>query len=164
MHAGALVAQGYWNNPEASAACFKPLPHSLTGSKKPNIAVWSGDIMRRDADGYLYFLGRRDAQIKTAGYRVSPEEIESVVSRLPDVTCAIAQGIPHAALGQAIILWVQATCTVAKIRRYCQAQLPNFMLPQDYLILPEIPLNQNGKPDRTAMLRDYLAETTETIV
>ena len=161
VHAGALVAQGYWNNPKASLACFKPLPQALAGTK-PSMAVWSGDIMRRDAEGYLYYIGRRDTQIKTAGYRVSPDEIETLVSHLAEVTHAVAQGVPDTALGQAIVLWVQATCTLATIRRYCQTHLPNFMLPQEYVILPTIPLNQNGKPDRAAILRDYLASTAET--
>ena len=156
VHRGALVAQGYWNNPQASAACFKPIPNQPAGTPRPERAAWSGDLMRRDAEGYLYFIGRRDAQIKSAGYRISPDEIETVVSNLPDVSLAVAQGVPHPALGQAIVLWVQATCSIAVLQGYCRTHLPNFMLPLDYVVLPELPLNQNGKPDRAALLDDYL--------
>ena len=162
VHRGALVAKGYWNNPQANAVRFKPLPGQPIGLSQPEFAVWSGDLMRRDADGFLYFLGRRDAQIKSAGYRVSPDEIESVVTGLPEVTLAVAQGVPHPQLGQAIVLWVQATCTVAVLQRYCRTHLANFMQPFDYIVLSEIPLNMNGKPDRAALLDEYLTQTAFT--
>jgi acyl-CoA synthetase (AMP-forming)/AMP-acid ligase II len=165
VHRGALVAKGYWNNPQATTARFKPLPEQPIGLSQPEIAVWSGDLMRRDADGFLYFLGRRDAQIKTAGYRVSPDEIESVVIDLPEVTLAVAQGVPHPQLGQAIVLWVQATCQVTVVQRYCRTHLANFMQPCDYIVLSEMPLTMNGKPDRTALLDEYLQTTlTEPVV
>ena len=155
VHRGALVAMGYWNNPQATAACFRPLPTWITGLSQPEIGVWSGDIMRQDAAGYLYFIGRRDAQIKTAGYRVSPDEVEAVVCGMPEVTLAVAQGVPDAALGQAIIVWVQAVCTVAAVQQHCRLHLPNFMQPKQCIVLAELPLNPNGKPDRAALLRLY---------
>ncbi|MEL6710190.1 MAG: acyl-CoA ligase (AMP-forming), exosortase A system-associated [Pseudomonadota bacterium] len=150
VQTGPLVAQGYWNNPAASAHTFRPLP----GQTEP--AVWSGDQVRQDAAGYLYFIGRHDAMIKTAGYRVSPGEIEIQVQSLTCVTQAVAQGVPHAELGQVIILWVQTTSPLSVIRDHCRQQLPNYMQPQDYVLVPEMPLNPNGKPDRAALKHDYL--------
>jgi acyl-CoA ligase (AMP-forming) (exosortase A-associated) len=159
VQSGPLVAQGYWNNPTASARTFRPLPGETEQS------VWSGDWVRQDADGYLYFIGRRDNLIKTAGYRVSPDEIETQVQALPGVTLAVAQGIPQAELGQVIVLWVQATtCSLSTLRTHCQQRLPNYMQPQDYLLLPEIPLNPNGKPDRAALKRNYLATLNEQTI
>lgn len=149
VQSGPLVAQGYWG--EVNSRTFRSLP-----GQSARLA-WSGDQVRQDAAGYLYFIGRRDTMIKTAGYRVSPDEIEMQVQQLPGVTLAVAQGVPQAELGQMIVLWVQTDRPLAVIREYCQQALPNYMQPQDYILLPEIPLNANGKPDRVALKRDYLA-------
>ena len=153
VQSGPLVAQGYWGDPSISAHTFRRLP----GQVNQALSVWSGDWVRQDAEGYLYFIGRRDAMIKTAGYRVSPDEIETQVQRLSCVTLAVAQGVPQAELGQMIVLWIQGTGSLSVIRAHCQQYLPNYMQPQDYILLPEIPLNPNGKPDRSALKRDYLA-------
>ncbi|MEO0975490.1 MAG: AMP-binding protein, partial [Pseudomonadota bacterium] len=75
VHRGALVSLGYWNDHERTAKRFKALP-AHEGSPLQEIAVWSGDTVRKDADGYLYFVGRQDDMIKTSGYRVSPAEVE----------------------------------------------------------------------------------------
>ena len=79
VHRGALVAMGYWGDPEKTAERFRPLPGREAGLVLPEIAVFSGDTVRMDADGFLYFIGRRDEMIKTSGYRVSPTEIEEVL-------------------------------------------------------------------------------------
>ena len=79
VHRGALVAMGYWNDPEKTAERFRPLPGREAGLVLPEIAVFSGDTVRMDAEGFLYFIGRRDEMIKTSGYRVSPTEIEEVL-------------------------------------------------------------------------------------
>ena len=72
VHRGALVAMGYWNDPEQTAERFKPAPGREAGITTTELAVWSGDIVKADADGFLYFVGRNDEMIKTSGYRVSP--------------------------------------------------------------------------------------------
>ncbi len=83
VHRGALVGMGYWNDPAKTAERYKPLPRATDsptgGLVMPEIAVFSGDTVRRDAEGYLYFIGRRDEMIKTSGYRVSPTEIEEAL-------------------------------------------------------------------------------------
>src|SRR5690606_19511957 len=73
VHCGPLVAQGYWRDPERTAERFRPAP---AASRYGGTAVWSGDRVRREADGLLYFAGRRDEMIKSAGNRISPQEIE----------------------------------------------------------------------------------------
>ena len=78
VHRGPLVALGYWNNPEKTAKRFKPLP-SPNGGATEEIVVWSGDKVRMDEEGYLYFIGREDEMIKVSGYRISPTEIEEVL-------------------------------------------------------------------------------------
>src|SRR5205085_4153073 len=104
VHRGAHVALGYWNDAEKAAERFRPAPGQLSGIKLTEIAVWSGDTVRRDADGFLYFIGRKDEMIKTSGYRVSPTEIEEVIYATGLVAEAAAFGVAHPTLGQAIAL------------------------------------------------------------
>src|SRR5262249_9132855 len=101
---GALVGLGYWNDPEKTAERYKPLPGRERGLVLPEIAVFSGDSVRYDEEGFLYFIGRRDEMIKTSGYRVSPTEIEEVIYASQQVGECAAFGIAHPALGQAIVL------------------------------------------------------------
>ena len=99
VHRGALVSLGYWNDPERTAERFRPVPPVAGGLPSPELAVWSGDIVRRDAEGFLYFIGRRDEMIKTSGYRVSPTEVEEEAYATGLVVDAVAVGVPHARLG-----------------------------------------------------------------
>jgi acyl-CoA ligase (AMP-forming) (exosortase A-associated) len=82
VHRGALVGMGYWNDIEKTAERYKPLPVHAPGREAglvlPEIAVFSGDTVRQDEDGFLYFIGRRDEMMKTSGYRVSPTEVEEI--------------------------------------------------------------------------------------
>src|SRR6185312_6089414 len=104
VHRGALVSLGYWNDPVKTAERFKPAPGQAPGLVMPEIAVWSGDNVRRDEAGFLYFISRRDEMIKTSGYRVSPTEVEEVLYATGLVGEAAALGIAHPVLGQAIVL------------------------------------------------------------
>ena len=105
VHCGPLVAQGYWNDPKRTAERFRPLPQAVQDRPAGEVAVWSGDVVRADAEGYLYFIGRRDEMIKTSGYRVSPTEVEEEVHASGLVADAVALGVPHARLGQALSSW-----------------------------------------------------------
>ena len=108
VHRGALVSLGYWNDPERTAERFRPVPPVASGRPQPELAVWSGDIVRRDAEGFLYFIGRRDEMIKTSGYRVSPTEVEEEAYATGLVGDAVAVGVPHARLGHGIVLVASA--------------------------------------------------------
>jgi acyl-coenzyme A synthetase/AMP-(fatty) acid ligase len=150
VHAGPLVAQGYWQDPERTAARYKPAP---AFSRYGGMAVWSGDTVWRDADGLLYFVGRDDAMIKTSGNRVSPTEVEeaAVESGLVAETCAL--GRKDERLGEAIVLFVRAVGEADEegLRAHMKAALPNFMQPADYVWLAEFPKNANGKLDRDGL-------------
>ena len=104
VQSGPHVALGYWNNPAATASKFRPLPATGDTSSAEDRCAWSGDIVRRDAEGFLYFIGRSDEMIKTSGYRVSPEEIESVARQSPLVADVVAIGVPCETLGSRITL------------------------------------------------------------
>src|SRR5512135_1777653 len=112
VHRGALVGMGYWNDPEKTAERYKPLPvHAPSreaGLVLPEIAVFSGDTVRMDDEGFLYFIGRRDEMIKTSGYRISPTEIEEVVYATEQVGECAAFGVEHPSLGQCVVLVVTA--------------------------------------------------------
>ena len=106
VHRGALVALGYWNDPVRTAERFRPVPAREPSLCTEEMAVWSGDIVVRDEDGFLYFVGRNDEMIKTSGYRVSPAEIEEVAYGTGLVSDAVALGVEDAKLGQHIVLVV----------------------------------------------------------
>lgn len=153
VHAGPLVAQGYWNNAEATAERFKPAP---AGSAFGGTAVWSGDRVRRE-DGLLYFVGRQDAMIKTAGYRVSPGEIEEVAMASGLVADAAAFGESDDRLGQSILLAIHAMpgkdIDVPQFDAHLARQLPTFMRPAHIVVLGGFPVGPNGKLDRLALQR-----------
>jgi acyl-CoA ligase (AMP-forming) (exosortase A-associated) len=154
VHCGPLVAQGYWRDPARTAERFKPAP---AASRYGGMAVWSGDTVRRDVDGLLYFVGRDDAMIKSAGNRISPTEIEEAAVAVPGVAEAVALGIKDERLGQAVRLLLRsADPTVTdKVATHLKQELPNFMQPKDIMLLPEFPRNPNGKIDRVALAREF---------
>ena len=155
VHAGPLVAQGYWQDVERTAQRYKPAP---AFSRYGGMAVWSGDTVWRDADGLLYFVGRDDAMIKTSGNRVSPTEVEEAAIESGLVAEACALGRKDDRLGEAIVLFVRAqgTADEAALAAHMKAALPNFMQPAAYVWLEEFPKNANGKLDRDG-LKDRLA-------
>ncbi|MEX2482309.1 MAG: acyl-CoA ligase (AMP-forming), exosortase A system-associated [Gammaproteobacteria bacterium] len=159
VHRGALVALGYWNDPERTATRFKPVPGRPAGIPTQELAVWSGDTVRMDEDGYLYFVGRTDGMIKTSGYRVSPEEVEEVVYAHGGVETVAAIGVPHAELGQAVVLIVRllpaSTVDESDIVTACRRALPNYMVPLQVIVTDEMLHNPNGKIDRTQLARSH---------
>src|SRR5688500_9361323 len=148
VHCGPLVAQGYWNDPARTAERFKPAP---AASRYGGMAVWSGDRVRRDAEGLLYFVGRRDAMIKSAGNRISPQEIEEAALASGLVAEAVALGVPDAKLGQAVHLIVRGSGDDEGLKSALKRDLPNFMQPQVIRWVETMPTNPNGKIDRTAL-------------
>jgi len=157
VHCGPLVAQGYWQDAERTAERYKPAPE---GSLYGGMAVWSGDRVRRDADGLLYFVGRRDAMIKTAGNRISPQEVEDAAIATGLVVEAVALGLPDARLGQAVHLVVRAapgaTHAGEELPRRLKADLPNFMQPSVIHWKEAMPISPNGKLDRTGLYQEML--------
>jgi acyl-CoA ligase (AMP-forming) (exosortase A-associated) len=168
VHLGELVAQGYWNAPEKTAKRFRSYTEP-NSNKLPQRAVWSGDTVYRAQDGYLYFIGRKDDMIKTSGYRVSPSEIEDVLYKSKLVNDVVAIGIPHSALGQAIIVIVtllghkksksevlnESEVGTKIIIDYCKKHLANYMIPKRIIIRSSLPLNQNGKINREFLANEY---------
>lgn len=152
VHRGALVALGYWNDPQKTAERFKPVPGQDPGLVLTEVAVWSGDTVRKDADGFLYFIGRRDEMIKTSGYRVSPTEVEEVLYATGLVGDAVAVGVRHPTLGQAVVVIASApdgrAADSEALLLQCRQRLPTFMVPLHVEWRDTLPRNPNGKFDR----------------
>ena len=159
VHRGALVAMGYWNDPERTAVRFKAAPGQDPSIPNVELAVWSGDLVRADEEGFLYFVGRNDEMIKTSGYRVSPTEIEEVAYSTGLVRDAVALGVEDPRLGQRIVLVASPAngeLDRAQVLAALKQQLPGYMVPSDVVIRAELPRSPNNKFDRN-LLRQELA-------
>ncbi len=152
VHRGAFVTLGYLNSPERSADRFKPWPRPPRGVARQELAVWSGDTVRRDAEGFLYFIGRNDEMIKSSGQRVSPTEIETVLLACPGIARAAVVGLPDERLGQLIAACVEWNADTAadtdRLLAHCRRELPGWMVPRAVECFDALPLNPNGKLDR----------------
>ncbi|OED42818.1 acyl-CoA ligase (AMP-forming), exosortase A system-associated [Endozoicomonas sp. (ex Bugula neritina AB1)] len=159
VHRGALVSLGYWNDQERTNERFKPAPCRIREISTPEMAVWSGDIVRRDEEGYLYFIGRRDDMIKSSGYRVSPSEVEEIAYSSGILSEAAAIGVNHHKLGQAIVLICVSRnhheADEKAVIKHCQNQLPSYMVPLRIIFTESLPRNPNGKIDRKALTAEH---------
>jgi acyl-CoA ligase (AMP-forming) (exosortase A-associated) len=170
VHRGALVGLGYWGDAEKTAERYKPLPAALAGRdaalQLPEIAVFSGDTVRRDAEGFLYFIGRRDEMIKTSGYRVSPTEVEELLYATRRVGECVAFGVDHPSLGQAIQVIAtapegSATLDVPALLAECRQRMPAYMVPAGVEPMAgPLPRNPNGKIDRKLLATAWVERNT----
>ncbi|MGL1956335.1 MAG: acyl-CoA ligase (AMP-forming), exosortase A system-associated [Colwellia sp.] len=161
VHCGPLVAQGYWNDPKKTAERFKVSPFALAELNQPEIAVWSGDIVKKDEEGFFYYISRNDDLIKTSGYRVSATEIEEVLYACAYIEDAVVVSCPHPELSQAII----AVITISRhsdlvalrlsIEQHIAVQLPSYMRPKVIDFYSELPKTPNGKFDRNAIKSQF---------
>jgi acyl-CoA ligase (AMP-forming) (exosortase A-associated) len=165
VHRGSLVTLGYWNNPEATQKRFRPVPPRLSQLPCEEMAVWSGDHVRYDKDGFLYFVGRADQLIKTSGYRVSPTEVEEVVAEVAGVVEVVAVGVRDEVLGQRICVAVTSASNDPELgeraRQYCRVHLPPYMAPSEIRLVEAIPKNVNGKPDRSLVARSVFSDSSQ---
>lgn len=144
---GGHVMRGYWENPIATEARYRP------GKTVGERYCYSGDLFRMDDEGYMYFVGRKDDIIKSRGEKVAPKEVESVLYDLADVVEAAVIGVPDAILGQAIkvflVLKAGSTLTKREVLRHCRAHLEDFMVPQIVEFRDNLPKNPSGKIQKT---------------
>jgi acyl-CoA synthetase (AMP-forming)/AMP-acid ligase II len=147
VHGGPTVAIGYLHDTENSARVFRPNPFSAP--EAPERVVYSGDLVRRDEDGRLYYVSRRDRMIKTMGFRVSPEEITDVIQASGLVAEVAVVTEPDPQRGERIVACVvlNEESNLEALRRFCGIELPRYMQPARFLILPSIPRNPSGKHD-----------------
>ncbi|MDR2838698.1 MAG: acyl-CoA ligase (AMP-forming), exosortase A system-associated [Azonexus sp.] len=166
VHRGALVGLGYWNDVEKTAERYKPLPLSAPGREAglvlPEMAVFSGDTVRMDDEGFLYFIGRRDEMMKTSGYRVSPTEVEEILYSTGMIGECVAFGVDDDRLGQAIQVIVTpppgGAVDVAELLGQCRQRMPAYMVPAGIDVRDgPLPRNPNGKIDRKTLATEWVA-------
>jgi acyl-CoA synthetase (AMP-forming)/AMP-acid ligase II len=158
---GPTVSLGYWADDSKTASVFKPNPLAPPEVREKDLVVYSGDLVTRGEDGFFYFIGRRDELIKTQGFRVSPGEIEDLLTSIPGVSEAVAFGVPDDLLGQRIEAIVSVngsqSTTVEFIRGEFAKAAPHYLMPKNIHILPSLPKTATGKIDRSALKNGFAA-------
>jgi len=157
VHRGPTVSLGYWDRPEDSARCLRPnplLPPELGDCER---VCYSGDIVQMDEEGFLYFIGRRDAMIKSSGFRISPAEVEEVLFQSGKIRGAAVIGVPDELLGQVIKAFVipkdGEPLDPEILSAHCSEKMPRYMVPKFFEIMNELPKTSSGKIDYPALRR-----------
>jgi acyl-CoA ligase (AMP-forming) (exosortase A-associated) len=152
VHRGSLISLGYWNNPQATEDKIKVCEHlrPLLGEEK---VLFSGDLVRLDEEGILWFLGRMDSMIKSSGFRISPTEVEDITYKSNLVEDAIAFGVEDELLGQVVHITVSTThgetVDIAELTQYFRENMPHYMVPvKVHFWQGQMPRNSSGKLDR----------------
>ncbi len=153
VHRGPTVTLGYWGAPEATACVFRPHPLRPPGTPDTERVVFSGDLVRRDQEGFLYFVGRRDRMIKTLGYRVSPDEIANVLYASGEIVECVVTAEPDEQRGERIIAFVVLAGggSVDRLKAYCETELPRHMQPARVDVRESLPRLPSGKHDLAAV-------------
>ncbi len=144
---GQHVMQGYWENPEATAARYR----EGEGGKR---ICYSGDLFRMDEEGYFYFVSRKDDIIKSRGEKVAPKEVESVLYALPGVAEVAVIGVADPVLGEAIkaiIVNKGAELSEREVIQHCRAHLEDYMVPQMVEFRDALPKTSSGKIKKTGL-------------
>jgi acyl-CoA synthetase (AMP-forming)/AMP-acid ligase II len=146
---GSNVMRGYWEKPEETAKRLKP------GPNPGEMLLYSGDLFRTDAEGWLYFVSRRDDIIKSRGEKVSPREVENALHTIDGIYEVAVIGVPDEVLGQAVKAYVTmkpgAQLTEREVIRHCLARLESFMVPKFVEFVAELPKTDTGKIKKTGL-------------
>jgi acyl-CoA ligase (AMP-forming) (exosortase A-associated) len=160
VHRGPTVAMGYWGKEEATQKAYRPNPLAPPELLEVERVVYSGDTVRRDEEGFLYFIGREDAMIKSQGYRLSPEEVENLLIGSGLVHEACAFGVEDPEVGQLVLAAVSLKDgrdenAVDRVREHVIKNGPPYMVPKEIFILDELPKTGSGKIDRKGISNAY---------
>jgi acyl-coenzyme A synthetase/AMP-(fatty) acid ligase len=118
------------------------------------LVCYTGDLFRRDADGFYYFVGRKDDMLKCRGEKVPPKEVEDVLLQLSEVVEVAVIGVPDEVLGQAIKAFVvdsSGKLTEKDVLRYCRQSLEDYMVPREIAFVESLPKSANGKIAKSAL-------------
>jgi acyl-CoA synthetase (AMP-forming)/AMP-acid ligase II len=155
VHRGPTVSMGYWGQPELTARVLRPHPFLASEVAGEERVCYSGDLVKMDEDGFLYFIGRRDTMIKSSGFRISPTEVEEVLFQSGSVRQAAVIGIPDEVLGQSIKAFIvprDGLCIdTASLLAFCAQKMPRHMVPRAVEVLDELPKMNNGKINYLAL-------------
>lgn len=166
VHHGPTVSLGYWGRPDLTDKVLRPHPCPPPGLTSWERVCYSGDLVRMDEEGFLYFVGRRDNQIKSSGFRVSPTEVETALRASGRLRDAAVIGVPDPMLGQRIVAFVTAAdgCEVdpQDLIDFCAGRLPRHMVPKETLLIEALPKTASGKIDYPGLRRRYESNPTLT--
>ena len=153
---GATVSLGYWRNPEATERVFRPNPLRAEGAPDSERVVYSGDLVRYDENGLLYYVGRRDKMIKTLGFRVSPDEVAQALYASGQIREGVVGSEPDEQRGERIIAYVVLAQdgSLEQLRTFSKAELPRYMQPARFEVVDVIPRTSSGKHDVEALRRE----------
>jgi len=156
VHRGPTVSMGYWRRPEDTARVLRPNP-LRDQHEGADIVCWSGDLVTEDKDGFLYFVGRQDAMIKSAGYRISPTEVEDVLMSTGAFRQVAVIGLPDEWVGQkvcAVGVPLNGSVDTKSVLQSVSIKLPGHMLPARIDIVPQLPQTPNGKVDYKSLVAE----------
>jgi acyl-CoA synthetase (AMP-forming)/AMP-acid ligase II len=157
VHRGPTVSMGYWGQPDLTAKVLRPHPFLPSEVGDVERVCYSGDYVTMDADGFFYFVGRRDTMIKSSGFRISPNEVEEVLFKSGLVKGAAVIGIPDEILGQSIKAFVVGQegvdLSVEALREFCASNMPRHMVPKAIEQLDQMPKTTSGKVDYPGLRR-----------
>lgn len=155
VHRGTGVFLGYWGQPEMTALVRRPDPLWRHPELAAPMAVFSGDLGWKDADGLLFIKGRRDRQIKSMGVRISPDEVEQLIRATGLVRDVAVAGVPHELLGEMVVAVIVAhggaADPVKALKQFARTAMSRQMQPREYRIVDALPLTPNGKTDFAAL-------------
>jgi acyl-CoA ligase (AMP-forming) (exosortase A-associated) len=157
VHRGPTVSMGYWGQPELTNKVLRPHPYLEAELGQEEKVVYSGDLVKTDEEGFLYFVARRDAMIKSSGFRISPTEVESVLFQSGRLREAGVIGVPDELLGQTIKAFVVPrdgdSVDAEELIAFCAERMPRHMVPRSVEALPSLPKTGSGKIDYPALRR-----------
>jgi acyl-coenzyme A synthetase/AMP-(fatty) acid ligase len=160
VHRGPTVTLGYWGDEEKTRSVFRSNPFASPKQGQQERVVYSGDLVKKDEEGFVYFQGRRDELIKSAGYRVSPQEVENLLCSIPGVWEAASFGKEDDVLGQRVVAIIsldpRAEWTAEEIQTACRQKAPPYLVPAIIHILRELPKTPTGKIDRAFLRNEHI--------
>lgn len=156
VHRGSFVSRGYWNKPEETSRRIRTC-EGLKPFVGDEPVVFSGDLVRMDEDGFLWFVSRSDSMIKSSGFRISPSEVEDVLLSSGLLTDAVVFGAADERLGQAICAVIHdrggRPILTDQLQNHCMKRLPPYMTPQQLFVHSDtLPRTANGKIDRPSLI------------
>jgi len=146
---GRHVMRGYWEQPELTARRFRS--DRIPGER----VCYTGDLLRMDSDGCMYFISRKDDLIKVRGEKVAPTEVEHVLCRLEGVIEAAVVGVPDPILGHCLKAFVVVNnqrLAVAEVLAHCRAHLEEFMVPKSVEFRESLPKSSSGKTKKQELV------------
>jgi acyl-CoA ligase (AMP-forming) (exosortase A-associated) len=158
VHRGALITRGYWNDREKTEKIFRKNPLLKDQDHLNETVVFSGDLVMKDEEGFLYYVSRKDSMIKTMGYRVSPTEVEESLIKLDGVVDAVVFGKEIETGDQIIVAVIQSNSKEVEEKQLmtlCRKTLPEYLVPKEFHFEKEFPKTANGKVDRSFLQKKW---------